>query len=101
MAKLLFRAHNFKVLMEVEACAISKQLQFFTMNKSDRYIRSDRNTMLFLGIITIQIFQVKSVHLNKYSIPTKPESGSPPVDLLILKNSVDALVEPSTSDEVV
>ena len=61
--------------MEVEACAISKQLQFFTMNKSDRYIRSDRNTMLFLGIITIQILQVmvisadqpllKSVHLNK------------------------------------
>ena len=45
--------------------------------------------MLFLGIITIEILQamltsgdwpfLEFVYLNKYSIPTKPESGSPPL----------------------
>ena len=60
--------------------------------------------MLFLGIITIQILQVmvisgdrpllESVYIIKLSTPTKPGSGSSPLDLsalaeiFIMENSI-------------
>ena len=54
--------------------------------------------MLFLGIITIQILQgmvisgewslLEPVNLNKYSMPTKPKSGS---SLLNLSDQAEML----------
>ena len=64
------------------------------ISKSDRSVKSDRYEILFLGIIAIQISQIivisgdwtllEPVYRNKYSISTKPESRSSPLDPLYL-----------------
>ena len=55
-----------------------------------------------LRIITIQILQVmvilgeypllELVYLNKYSIPTKPKTGSSPLDLSDLSDQAEILI---------
>ena len=81
---------------QYEAVRCIDTIRFFKINRFDRY------NMLFLGIIAIQILQVmvisgnqtllEFVYLKKYSIPTKPESGSSPFDLWDLPDLAEMLL---------